>query len=215
MSFHEELAMLKAKISSQLPEETSRKFEQSIKDLSDAGVAANAPRVGDRLNSFDLSNQSGIRRSLDELLTNGPAVIVFYRGSWCPYCNLELRSYQKVLPEIKAAGAQLVAITPELPDSSLTIVEKNELDYEVLSDVDSIYTKEIGLSFTLDNDLRKAYADAGADLADFNGEGQYSLPVPATYVVSARGSIVFAHVDVDYTTRANPEEVLKIVKAIS
>ncbi|NER21438.1 MAG: AhpC/TSA family protein [Symploca sp. SIO1B1] len=212
MSLQQQLSKLKTNIKSKIPEDVLQKFDESIQALDESGMANHAPQVGDELNNFVLSNQLGQQRSLAELCKSGPVVMVFYRGGWCPYCNLELRGYQQILPQLKAAGAQLVAITPELPDSSLSTIEKNELEFEVLSDVGADYAKEIGLAFTLPEELREIYANLGGDLQKFNGAGNFNLPIPATLVVNTDGKIVFAHVDVDYTTRANPEEVLSVVR---
>lgn len=212
MSLQQQLSELKTNIKSQIPEDVFQKFEESIQDLNESGMANNAPKIGDELNNFVLSNQLGQQRSLAELHKAGPVVMVFYRGGWCPYCNLELRAYQQILPQLKAAGAKLVAITPELPDSSLSTVEKNELEFEVLSDVGADYAKEIGLAFSLPEELREIYANLGGDLEKFNGVGNFNLPIPATLVVDTDGKIAFAHVDVDYTTRANPEDVLSVVR---
>lgn len=214
MSLQEQLSELKANIKSQIPEDVLQKFDESIQALEESGITNHAPQVGDMLNNFVLSNQLGQQRSLAELRKSGPVVVVFYRGGWCPYCNLELRAYQQILPEIKAAGAQLVAVTPELPDSSLSTLEKNELEFEVLSDVGADYAKEIGIAFTLPEELRQIYAELGGDLEKFNGAGLFDLPIPATFVVDTAGQIAFAHVDVDYTTRANPEDVLSVVHNI-
>ena len=211
MSLQQQLSELKTNIKSQIPGDVFQKFEESIQALNESGIVNNAPKVGDKLNNFVLSNQLGQQRSLAELRKSGPVVMVFYRGGWCPYCNLELRAYQHILPQLKEAGAQLVAITPELPDSSLSTVEKNELEFEVLSDVSADYAKEIGLAFSLPEELREIYANLGGDLEKFNGVGNFNLPVPATLVVDTAGKITFAHIDVDYTTRANPEDVLSIV----
>jgi len=212
MSLQQQLSKLKTNIKSQIPEDVLQKFDESIQALEESEMANHAPQVGDELNNFVLSNQLGQQTSLAELCKSGPVVMVFYRGGWCPYCNLELRAYQQILPQLKAAGAQLVAITPELPDSSLSTIEKNELEFEVLSDVGADYAKEIGLAFTLPEELREIYANLGGDLQKFNGAGNFNLPIPATLVVNTDGKIVFAHVDVDYTTRANPEEVLSVVR---
>ncbi|MEM9007701.1 MAG: peroxiredoxin-like family protein [Cyanobacteria bacterium P01_F01_bin.86] len=214
MSLKQQLSELKANIKSQIPEDVLQKFDESIQALDESGMVDRAPQVGNQLNNFVLSNQLGQHRSLSELRKSGPVVMVFYRGGWCPYCNLELRAYQQILPQLKEAGAQLVAITPELPDSSLSTVEKNELEFEVLSDVGADYAKEIGLAFTLPEELREIYANLGGDLQKFNGAGNFNLPIPATLVVDSTGMIAFAHVDVDYTTRANPEDVLSAVRNI-
>ena len=214
MSLKQQLSELKTNIKSQIPEEVLKKFDESIQALDESGMANQAPQVGKELKNFVLSNQLGQQRSLSELRKSGPVVMVFYRGGWCPYCNLELRAYQQILPQLKEAGAQLVAITPELPDSSLSTVEKNELEFEVLSDVGADYAKEIGLAFTLPEELREIYANLGGDLQKFNGAGNFNLPIPATLVADSAGTIAFAHVDVDYTTRANPEDVLSAVRDI-
>ena len=214
MSLQQQLSELKTNIKFQIPEDVFQKFEESIQALDKSGIANHAPKVGDELSNFVLSNQLGQQRSLAELRKSGPVVIVFYRGGWCPYCNLELRAYQQILPQLKETGAQLVAITPELPDSSLSTAEKNELEFEVLSDVGADYAKEIGIAFSLPEELREIYANLGGDLEKFNGAGNFNLPIPATLVVDTDGKISFAHVDVDYTTRANPEDVLSVVRNI-
>ena len=213
MSLQQELAELKTNLKTQIPEDLMQKFDDSIKALDASGMAENAVKVGDTVQDFELSNQSGEKRSLAELRKAGPVVLVFYRGGWCPYCNLTLRTYQEALPQFKEAGAQLVAITPELPDSSLSTTEKNELEFEVLSDVGAEYAKELGLAFPLPDDLRPIYKNLGGDLEKFNGAGNFNLPVPGTLVVDTDGKVLFAHVDVDYTTRANPEDVLSVLKS--
>ncbi|MEM8829748.1 MAG: peroxiredoxin-like family protein [Cyanobacteria bacterium P01_G01_bin.19] len=214
MSLQQQLSELKTNIKSQIPEDVLQKFDESIQALDESGIANQAPQVGNEINNFILSNQLGKQRSLVELRKSGPVVMVFYRGGWCPYCNLELRAYQQILPQLKEAGVQLVAITPELPDSSLSTIEKNELEFEVLSDVGADYAKEIGLAFTLPEELREIYANLGGDLQKFNGAGNFNLPIPATLVIDTTGKIAFAHVDVNYTTRANPEDVLSVVRNI-
>jgi len=214
MLLQQQLSELKTNIKSQIPEDVLQKFDESIQVLDESGIANQAPQVGNEINNFILSNQLGKQRSLVELRKSGPVVMVFYRGGWCPYCNLELRAYQQILPQLKEAGVQLVAITPELPDSSLSTIEKNELEFEVLSDVGADYAKEIGLAFTLPEELREIYANLGGDLQKFNGAGNFNLPIPATLVIDTTGKIAFAHVDVNYTTRANPEDVLSVVRNI-
>ena len=140
--------------------------------------------------------------------------MTFYRGGWCPYCNLELRAYQAVLPEIKAAGATLVAITPELDDASLSTSEKNELEFEVLTDANSDYARELGLVFTLPERLRPIYESFGINVEEHNGEGQFDLPLAATFVVDVDGSIARAFVDADYTLRAEPSDVVEVLRSL-
>jgi len=185
---------------------------QVTQDLANSGIAAKALQKGDRLPAFNLPNQLGNHVSSQAVLSRGPMVLTFYRGGWCPYCNLELRAYQQLLPQIQSSGAQLVAISPERPDHSLTTAEKNDLKFEVLSDQHAAYARSLGLVFTLADVLRPIYESFGIHIEKHNGSGQFDLPMPATYVVDSDGVIVSAFVDADYTKRQNPQEVLKVLE---
>lgn len=214
MSLKEQLAEVKAQSGQRIPQDAQRIMGAELDRLIESGLAARAPKKGEKLPSFTLPNQHGIPKTLDELLENGPLVIVFYRGGWCPYCNLELRAYQESLGAIKELGATLVAISPELPDSSLSTVEKNGLAFEVLSDVGSKYGRELGIVFTLSNELRAVYASFGLELEKHNGPSRFTLPLPATFVVDRDGTIAYAFADPDYTVRAEPEDVLNALRWI-
>lgn len=211
----EQLSTLKAQSSRRISPDIRRIMEAETSRLRASALLATAPRAGDKLPPFSLTNQHGATTHLEDLLAQGPAVITFYRGGWCPYCNLELRAYQHLLPEIRLLGATLVAITPELPDSSLTTTQKNELEFEVLTDLHSEYGREIGIVFTLSEELRTIYSNFGLDLEKHNGAGQYSLPCPATFVIDTDGTIVYAFIDADYTIRAEPERVLQALKTLA
>ncbi len=214
MTLQEQLASTKAKFTAKAPAEALKVMANATQELDATGIAQNAPKVGDRLSEFALPNQNGDVRKLSELLQNGPVVITFYRGGWCPYCNLELQAYQQVLGDIKAAGATLIAITPELPDASLSTAEKNELQFEVLSDQNAEYAKELGLVFTLPEELRPIYEQFGIDVQQHNGQGQYDLPLAATFVVDADGKVVFSVATADYTQRAEPTDVLDVLQRL-
>jgi len=140
--------------------------------------------------------------------------MTFYRGGWCPYCNLELKAYQDQLTNIKAENATLVAITPELPDVSLSTAEKNALEFEVLSDVNSDYARSLGLVFSLADELRPIYLSFGIEIEKHNGEGQFDLPLAATFVIAQDGTVASAFVDADYTTRQEPAEVVAALKTL-
>lgn len=214
MSLKIQLSKIKKQNLANLPEEVSAVMLAETKRLSESELAEKAPKAGEKLRNFTLSNQLGDQRSLAELRKTGPVVITFYRGGWCPYCNLELRAYQEVLPEIKAAGAKLIAITPEHPDESLSTAEKNELEFEVLSDLNSDYAREIGLVFTLPEELRLIYDDFGINIEKHNGVGQFDLPLAATFVVDVDGTIACADVEVDYTLRTEPTDVVKALESL-
>lgn len=214
MSLKEQLAEMKAMSIAKHPKEAVDLVLGDIERLKESDLVAHAPKQGDRLKNFNLTNHLGEARALAQLLEKGPVVITFYRGGWCPYCNLELRAYQAVLPEIKECGATLIAITPELPDASLSTSEKNELEFEVLTDLDSDYAREVGLVFTLPEKLRAVYASFGIELEKHNGKGQFDLPLAATFVVNVDGTIAFADVDADFTSRTEPAVVVEKLKAL-
>jgi peroxiredoxin len=153
--------------------------------------------------------------ALKTLLDRGPVVISFYRGGWCPFCNLELRSLQRVLPEIVQMGASLVAISPQLPDNSLSTQEKNQLTFPVLSDVGNIEAKRFGIVFTLPSALVEANRATGRDLVEINGEaGAAQLPMPATFVIDKSGVIRLAFVEEDWSKRLDPDIVVDTLRGL-
>ena len=152
---------------------------------------------------------------LNGLLAAGPVVLSFYRGGWCPYCNLELRALQQALPEITRLGATLVAVSPQTPDESLSTAEKNALAFPVLSDAGSATAKSFGIAYDLAEELRPIYTRFGHALPDKNGDEGWVLPIPATYVIDTDGTIALAYVDVDYRNRLEPAEILTALQSLS
>ena len=177
-------------------------------------ILGRALQEGDPAPNFRLPNAKGGSIELKALLELGPVVLTFYRGQWCPYCNLELRAYQKLLPQLQALGANLVAVSPQTPDNSLSTAEKNELAYPVLSDVGLHVTRAYGLAFDLPSELVELYQRRNNDLVKWNGEGGWSLPIPATYVIGPDARIALAHVDPDYRDRLEPEAVLARLRTL-
>jgi len=199
-----------------IPENVLDMILKTSAELIEQNLEARALKKGDTLPSFELADALGQKRSSDQLLKSGPMVISFYRGGWCPYCHLELRALQKALPEIKANNTTLLAISPELPNHSLTTQEKNELKFPVLSDPDNQVAKKFGLVFELDNKLVPLFKENfNWDLVAINGTQKVELPIPATYVVDREGIIQFAFVQSDYTQRAEPERILEILRKIN
>ncbi len=181
--------------------------------LAASGLAARALKVGDAAPDFILPDAQGGPVRLRALLDQGPMVVVFYRGGWCPYCNLHLRGFQSRLPAFRELGATVVAISPQLPDNSLSTREKNELAFPVLSDVGNKVARQFGIVFELSDRLVELYRQFGHALEDFNGaDGSRELPVPATFLLDGKGVIRLAHVDVDYTRRTDPDEVIEALK---
>ena len=158
------------------------------------------------------SDRRSRRCRFGTLLKKSPVIVTFYRGGWCPYCNLELKAYQQILPEIAAAGASLVAISPEKPDETVSTVEKNALTCEVLSDVGQTVGRAFGLVNEFTDELKQAYRGFNLDIPARNGTpGEWALPVSATYLIDRDGVIVYAYTDVDYSDRADPREVLQVL----
>jgi peroxiredoxin len=198
------------------PPEITAMFERGIEDIRNSGVEDRALRAGADAPHFTLPDANGATVALADLLAAGPVVLSFYRGGWCPYCNLELRAYADRIAEFDAAGAQVVAISPQTPDASLTLAERTELPFTVLSDVGNAVASSYGLVHELAEDICALYDKNGYDLAGNNAQdpAEISLPVPATYVVDRSGVIRFAAVSADYRVRAEPSDVLAAIAAL-
>jgi peroxiredoxin len=204
---------MKVAAAESLAPEVVEVFDRSIQNLLDQGLAADVVSVGDTLASFTLSDASGVPISLDQLVETGPAVIVFYRGGWCPYCNIALRTYQRELvPELPTFGARLVAISPQSPDQSLSTVEKAELDFTVLSDPGNHVAQSVGIVFQQADDVLEAQRKLGLDLAAVNAEGSTQLPRPTVLIVERDRVVRFVDVQPDYTART---EVIDILAALA
>jgi len=184
-------------------------MKAAIDELSQTTIIQNALKTGDPIPNVRLSNAKGDFVDVQELLQKQKLVVTFYRGGWCPYCNLELKALQSALPEIEAKGAGLVAISPELPDNSLTTVEKNELSFEVLSDVNNQVADAFNLVFTLPDSLQGLYKKFKIDLDSNQGNENQQLPIAATYVVQQDGTISYHFLQEDYKLRADPSEILE------
>ena len=214
MELTQNLQQLETEIQAKLPEEAKTKMNKAVVDLVNSDIVNNSLKGGAKVPNFSLPNATGKTVELNSLLTETPVVISFYRGGWCPYCNMELRGLQKYLPQITELGAKLIAISPETPDNSLSTTEKNELTFEVLSDLGNQVAKEFGLVFQLPEELRPIYQSFGIDLPASNGDESFELPIPATYVVATDGTVIHAFVDPDYTKRLDPEEIINVLKKI-
>lgn len=183
-------------------------FAKGTQDLMQSGIANQSVKQGDKAPDFALPNVNGETVQLSQLLAKGPVVLIFYRGGWCPYCNLALRSYQAILSEIQLAGATLVAVSPQTPDNSLSASEKWELSFPVLSDNDNTVARAYGLVFTVPSEVLGIYQKIGIDLLKANGNDKWELPIPGSYVIAQDGTITLAFIDPDYTHRLEPAAIL-------
>lgn len=214
MSLATELESFRTDFMGKVPPEIREAMSRADLDLAGSGVAERALKAGDLAPDFVLPDALGGQVRLSTLLATGSVVLSFYRGGWCPYCNLELRALQVALPDFLQLGATLVAVSPQTPDASLSTAEKNALAFPVLSDASSRVARAFGVAFDLSDELRPIYARFGHALPDVNGDASWQLPIPATYVIGRDGVITLAFVDVDYRNRLEPADIVATLRAM-
>jgi len=202
-------------MASQAPAELLTGFAAAARRLDAVDFASRAPKVGDQPPDFALPDQHGQEVYLSSLLRRGAVVLIFYRGEWCPYCNLQLRTFQAHLGQLAEHGAQLVAISPQTPDHSLSMAEKNELGFLVLSDKKAWVIDQYGLRYEIDAQTRALFKTAGNDLREYNDDGQWVLPAVATFVIDTSGFVRYANVRGNWTERAEPTEVLNLLAELA
>lgn len=208
MTLTEQLKEKAANSAKHIPKEAQQIMQSAIDALSTSSILDTALKTGDKIPNVTLPNAKGEAIELYSLLSNNRVVLTFYRGGWCPYCNLELQAYQNKLDEINAKGALLVAISPETPDNSLSTKEKNNLNFEVLSDTNNTFAKQLGLVFTLPESLQKLYKQFGINLDNNQQNTNQELPIAATYIIEKNGVISYAFLEEDYKLRADPNTVI-------
>jgi len=197
-----------------IPQEILQTMMQATENLVASGIAGKALQVGELAPDFTLLNTRGEVVSLASLLEQGPVVLNFYRGGWCPYCNLELKALNDVLPEITALGANLVSISPNITKKSADLAVENPFGFDILSDVDNIVANQYRLVFTLADELRPIYAQFGIDLQAFDGNERFELPMPATYVLRSNGVVAVGFVHEDYTQRMEPADIIDSLESL-
>ncbi len=173
-----------------------------------------AVKVGDRAPLFELPDAHGRPVRLADRLLDGPVVLSFYRGAWCPFCNLELRALENRREELEALGASLVAVSPQAPDFSQLSESLNDLHFSVLSDAGNTVARQFGIVTETPEAIRHHQAEQGLDVADVNADGTRELPTPATYVIDQEGIVRYAYLNREYRYRADPDEVVEAVRAV-
>jgi alkyl hydroperoxide reductase subunit AhpC len=166
-------------------------------------------KVGDLVSDFEFQDIRGERVQLSELLKSCPVVLSFYRGGWCPYCNLELRTYEAILPQVKSLHANIIALSPEKYENMQATSLKNKLSFPTGTDEGLRVAKSLGLVFELSAELKELYSKFGHALSDTNSEGLWELPIPAVFVIQPDQRISFVYANLDYRERLEPSEVLK------
>lgn len=214
MSLADETQALVEKGKANADPERAAIYAKAQAHIEASGILESALKEGDTVPMFELPDASGNTVRLAEILAKGPAIISFYRGAWCPFCNLELRALQREIEAVAHAGATLVAISPNTPDESLSLMDENELTFPVLSDADNAVAKHFNLVYEMEEGLVEFYRDIGRDIDKMNGSDKWELPVPATYVVDQQGVIRYAFVDLNHRVRAEPADVVAAAAAI-
>ena len=210
-----ELASELTSMAARAPAHVAARINAAINEIAASGEAKGL-MVGDRAPDFALPNQLGQRVELSLRLKTGPVVLAFYRGEWCPYCNVSIRALQVALPRFEAYAASVIAINPQSPDHSLSMVEKNALAFDVLSDVDQAVIRSYGLHYAIPSDLKELYLNQFQnDLSLRTADASWNLPVPATFVVDQDGIIQARHVSADYRTRMDPDDIEAALEAMS
>jgi peroxiredoxin len=214
MALSEELDSLYIAVHQKMPPEVSKIIKSSTADFKASYDLKSATQVGQPLPTFKLQDAVGKEVSSADLLAQGRLLISFYRGEWCPFCNLEIATLQKHLSEFKARGVTLVAISPELPDTSLSMTQKHDLKFPILSDVGNRLAAQMGILFPQPEELKKAAVALGIDFKARTGDESMTVPVPATFLVGTDGIVRNAFVDADYTKRLEPATALAWIDAL-
>lgn len=186
-------------------------YKEGLASVENSNIVNTAKQVGDKAPNFKLTNAVGEAVTLEQYLKKGKVVLTWYRGGWCPYCNLTLHELQQELPNFKLNNASLIALTPELPDESVSTAEKHNLEFEVLSDIGNKVAQKYGIVFKLTKEVAELY-NQGFKLNSHNGDNSNELPLAATFIIDQNGEIIYAFLDADYRNRAEPSELTNFLE---
>ncbi|MGZ4900277.1 MAG: peroxiredoxin-like family protein [Candidatus Angelobacter sp.] len=211
MALNDQLDQLTAKLHAMVPAERLVRVDRAAEELVRSGLAERALKAGDRAPVFELPDGDGMLWRSEDLLRNGPLVIVFFRGRWCAYCNAQLAALQEIHQQIAAAGASLVAISPQTQKHSYMTRDMHQLRFPVLSDQGNQVARKFGLVYRLSPEMQAMYESIMTKLPGYNGDQSWELPLAATYVVQTDGKISWAIIDADWRRRPEPEELLQIL----
>ncbi|MFB9276091.1 peroxiredoxin-like family protein [Cohnella cellulosilytica] len=208
MSLNQTLEEMKQQFIAHSPAEVQAAMFRSIREQQESGFRYGL-QEGQRAKDFTLQNSTGLSVHLYDELAQGPVVLTFYRGGWCPYCNSQLRAYQKVLPEIEALGARLIAVSPQSPDNTLSHQEKENLQFQVLSDTNGLVAAFYNILYDVPPYLQEMMTNLfKLNLAEYNATDRWILPIPSTFMIDESGIIRSAYVNPDFMQRFEPEDIL-------
>jgi peroxiredoxin len=213
LSLAQQLDSLTAKLRAMVPAERLAVVDLAAEELVHSGLANRALKAGDHAPAFELPDGDGMLWRSEDLLRGGPLAIVFFRGRWCAYCNAQLNALQEIHSRIAAAGASLVAISPQTQKHSYMTRDMHKLRFPVLSDAGNQVARKFGLVYRLSPELQAMYESIMTKLPGYNGDQSWELPLAATYVMQPNGKILWARVDADWRKRPEPGEILKVLHA--
>lgn len=183
--------------------------------IADSAQAVRPILVGSAVPAVELTELSGLPTTLAKVIGGKPSVLVFYRGGWCPYCNLQLSELRKLGPDLQQHGFQLIAISPDRPEALSKTLESRDIDFTLVSDNRALALQAFGIAFRVDDATREKYQEHGIDLEQASGETHHALPVPSVFVIDAAGVIQFAYVNPDYRTRVPLRLVRAAIEAVA
>jgi peroxiredoxin len=211
MLLQDKLDALKAEDLVKTPPKVTLVRQRAVEALAASGLAEWSAHAGEQAPAFRLCDGHDRAFSSREALRRGPVVLVFYRGGWCPYCNIDLRAIESASHDIRSLGASLVVVSQQTPDNSLETQRRNELSFASLVDAGGKVAHAFGLRWKVSDELRAVEEGCGVDLAAFNGDPSWTLTMPARYVVAPGGMIEYADISVDYTRRGDPSELIPVL----
>jgi peroxiredoxin len=214
MNLQNELNAVRQGVAEKTPPHVVPTIEATRQRLMDSGLVEGALHPGQMIPDFEMPDATGKLVKSSDLRQTGPLLILFYRGTWCPFCNLTVRAYQEQLQPFQDRGVTLVAISPQTPDHSLTLQEKHHLKFPVLSDSGNSVARQFGIVFQMDPALKQVHELFGVDVAAYNGDNRCELPVPAAFLVSKAGKVMRSFVEVDYMKRLAPEAALQWIDEV-
>lgn len=212
MDLNSMLANFKQERLKEIPDEIKLIMKKATDDLLAFKIEEKLPKVGSKAIDFTLKNHLGKEFKLSEAVKNRFVILTFYRGGWCPYCNLQLNYLNSRLDEFNSVNADLVAVSPELPDFADKTIDRHGLKFQVLSDVGNKVAKKYNLVFKLPDELVALYLKLGHNLSAYNGNENAEIPVPATFVINSDMRISYSFGKADYTVRAEPDEIIEAIK---
>ena len=215
MNFQEKLVKIKERVEGNMPPKYLEIMHDATRALEDSGIQDRVLKPGEPMPAFELSNQSNVSVSSTELLEKGPLVLTFYRGFWCPYCNADLENLKKYVEEIESLGATLIALSPEKPKYSKKIINMRHLNFDILSDSQNTIAAAFGLRFEMPADLIELYHKKfNINLKLYHGDNDWTLPMPARFVIEPSGLIRYAESTPDYRLRPDPDKMMDVLRRV-